>query len=140
MDHIDDQTRHKIREWQVRRLEIKDLMAAHPERVLELTKVLDQMEEEHERILGEAEVVSSAKPVVTSPGGFELRLRVSAGNARHLRKLLEMALYELDGVIEADGEAGAGQAREYPGGMSGSLGAYEYALQVVAGAEPCAVE
>ncbi|HGY9625237.1 hypothetical protein ODI84_01555 [Pseudomonas putida] len=140
MDHIDDQTRHKIREWQVRRLEIKDLMAAHPERVLELTKVLDQMEEEHERILGEAEVVSSDKPVVTSPGGFELQLRVSAGNARHLRKLLEMALYELDGVIEADGEAGAGQAREYPGGMSGSLGAYEYALQVAASAEPCAVE
>ena len=139
MDHVDEQTRHKIREWQMRRLEIKDLMATHPERVLELSQVLDQMEEEHERILAQAEVVASDEPSVT-PGGFDLQLRVSAHNAQHLRKLLEMALYELDGVIEADREGAQGEGRAYPGGMSGSLGTYEYALQVTARSEPCAVE
>jgi len=136
MDHVDDQTRHKIRDWQIRRLEIKDLMAAHPERVLELSKVLDQMEEEHARILGEAEVIADNEQGASASGALDFQLKVSASNARDLRKLLEMALYELDGVLETDHS----QARSYPGGMSGSLGAYEYTLAVVEVDEPRRVE
>ena len=81
MDHLDDQTRHKIRDWQIRRLEIKDLMAAHPERVLELSRVLDQMEEEHERILGEAEVIANTDQGVVAQGALGFELKVSAGSA-----------------------------------------------------------
>ncbi|WP_317847359.1 hypothetical protein [Pseudomonas sp. HTZ2] len=136
MDHLDDQTRHKIRDWQIRRLEIKDLMAAHPERVLELSRVLDQMEEEHERILGEAEVIANTDQGVVAQGALGFELKVSAGSARDLRKLLEMAIYELDGTLEA----GLPEARSYPGGMSGSLGAYEYTLTVAEADGPCRVE
>lgn len=136
MDHVDDQTRHKIRDWQIRRLEIKDLMAAHPERVLELSKVLDQMEEEHERILGEAEVVADDRQDVAAPAALDFQLRVSASNAQDLRKLLEMALYELEGVLNADHS----RQRSHPGGMSGSLGAYEYTLAVAEAGELCRVE
>lgn len=136
MDHLDDQTRHKIRDWQIRRLEIKDLMAAHPERVLELSKVLDQMEEEHERILGEAEVIPSTEQDVAAQGALGFELKVSAGSARDLRKLLEMALYELDGMLDAE----LPEARSYPGGMSGSLGMYEYTLTVAEAGGPCRVE
>ena len=136
MDHLDDQTRHKIRDWQIRRLEIKDLMAAHPQRVLELSKVLDQMEEEHERILGEAEVIASTEQDVAAQGALGFELKVSAGSARDLRKLLEMALYELDGMLDAE----LPEARSYPGGMSGSLGMYEYTLTVAEAGGPCRVE
>lgn len=136
MDHLDDQTRHKIRDWQIRRLEIKDLMAAHPERVLELSRVLDQMEEEHERILGEAEVIASTEQDVAAQGALGFELKVSAGSARDLRKLLEMALYELDGMLDAE----LPEARSYPGGMSGSLGMYEYTLTVAEAGGPCRVE
>lgn len=69
MEHVDDLTRHKIREWQLRRLEIKDQMAASPERVLELSQVLDQMEEEHERILAEA---TPPAPVAAAQALLEL--------------------------------------------------------------------
>ncbi|MCO7516876.1 hypothetical protein NJF44_18995 [Pseudomonas guariconensis] len=135
MDQVDEQTRQRIREWQLRRLEIKNEMAAHPEKVLELTKVLDQMEEEHERILSEASLASDApsdKPEGALLDGLDFQLRVSASNARDLRKLLEMALHELDGLLEADARQVPvdGRGRVYPGGMSGSLGAYEYALEV----------
>jgi hypothetical protein len=128
VEHVDDLTRHKIREWQLRRLEIKDQMANHPERVLELSQVLDQMEEEHERILGEATTVA-AQP--DTGAALELRLNVSAQNARDLRKLLELALHELDGVLD-DSEPGA----SHPGGMAGSLGAYQFDLHV----SPCNLE
>lgn len=119
MDHVDDLT-HKIREWQLRRLEIKDQMACHPERVLELSRVLDQMEEEHERILGEG---SSAPQAPAVPARMTLQLSVSADSARNLRKLLELALHELDDALDAEQ---AGDART--GDMSGSLGAYRFEL------------
>lgn len=122
MEHVDDLTRHKIREWQMRRLEIKDQMAASPERVLELSQVLDQMEEEHERILAEA---TPPAPVADAQALFELHMNVSAGSVRDLRKLLELALHELDGVLDAP-QPGA----SHPGGMAGSLGAYQFELQV----------
>lgn len=122
MEHVDDLTRQKIREWQLRRLEIKDQMAASPERVLELSQVLDQMEEEHERIL-EAAVVPVA--VTADAAVFELQVQVSAHSVRDLRKLLELALHELDGVLDAP-QAGV----SYPGDMAGSLGAYRFELVV----------
>ncbi|WP_248919371.1 hypothetical protein [Pseudomonas entomophila] len=120
MEHVDEITRHKIREWQMRRLEIKDQMIAHPERVLELSQVLDQMEEEHERILGEA-----TPPATEVQPALELQVSVSAGNARDLRKLLELALHELDSALD---EQAPGTT--YPGEMSGSLGAYRFELVV----------
>ncbi|MDR2308013.1 MAG: hypothetical protein LBE53_12590 [Paucimonas sp.] len=120
MEHVDDLTRHKIREWQLRRLEIKDQMAAQPERMLELSQVLDQMEEEHERILGEA-----APPAVASEpaAALALQLNVAASSVRDLRKLLELALHELEGVLDAQQPGNS-----YPGDMSGSLGAYRFEL------------
>ena len=128
MEHVDDLTRQKIREWQLRRLEIKDQMAASPERVLELSQVLDQMEEEHERIL-EAAVVPVA--VTADAAAFELQVQVSAQSVRDLRKLLELALHELEGVLDAP-RVGV----SYPGDMSGSLGAYRFELVVGQAAEP----
>ncbi|PMZ91858.1 MULTISPECIES: hypothetical protein [unclassified Pseudomonas] len=125
MEHVDDLTRQKIREWQLRRLEIKDQMAASPERVLELSQVLDQMEEEHERILEEA-----AAPVAVKADAVALELQVSARSVRDLRKLLELALHELDGVLDAP-QAGV----SHPGDMSGSLGAYRFDLVVGQAAE-----
>lgn len=125
MEHVDDLTRQKIREWQLRRLEIKDQMAASPERVLELSQVLDQMEEEHERILEEA-----AAPVAVKADAVALELQVSARSVRDLRKLLELALHELDGVLDAP-QAGV----SYPGDMAGSLGAYRFDLVVGQAAE-----
>lgn len=127
MEHVDDLTRQKIREWQLRRLEIKDQMAASPERVLELSQVLDQMEEEHERIL-EAAVVPVA--VTADAAAFELQVQVSAQSVRDLRKLLELALHELDGVLDAP-RVGV----SYPGDMSGSLGAYRFEFVVGQAAE-----
>jgi len=125
VEHVDDLTRQKIREWQLRRLEIKDQMAASPERVLELSQVLDQMEEEHERILEEA-----APPVALKADAVALELQVSARSVRDLRKLLELALHELDGILDAP-QAGV----SHPGDMSGSLGAYRFELVVGQAAE-----
>lgn len=122
MEHVDDLTRQKIREWQMRRLEIKDQMAASPERVLELSQVLDQMEEEHESILAEA---VPPVPVAVTQALLELSLNVSAGSVRDLRKLLELALHELDGVLD-EPQPGASHA----GCMAGSLGAYQFELLV----------
>ena len=119
MEHVDDLTRQKIREWQMRRLEIKDQMAASPERVLELSQVLDQMEEEHERILEEA-----AAPVAVKADAVALELQVSARSVRDLRKLLELALHELDCALDSP------PGSTCPGGMSGSLGAYQFELSV----------
>lgn len=102
-------------------------MAAHPERVLELSKVLDEMEEEHERILGEASPGEHAAEAVAD--GLEYRLSLSAHNAQDLPKLLELALHELDGLLAADAQAAEQGPRVYPGGMSGSLGAYAYELE-----------
>jgi hypothetical protein len=109
----------------VRRLEIKDQMANEPERVLELSKVLDQMEEEHERILAEA-----TPPAPAPAAAFALRLEVSASNRRDLRKLLELALHELDSVLDAPGTNPG-----HTGNMSGLLG--DYQLQLTLG-EPSA--
>ena len=51
MDEIDSLTRDKIREWQIRRLDIKEQMHLNPSKTLELSRVLDLMDEEHAELL-----------------------------------------------------------------------------------------
>lgn len=136
--------REKIREWQIRRLEVKDQMQLHPEKTLELSRVLDLMDEEHAEILSgskelyvedasQQEVISAetAAPVSLSrptTGKFELQLDLTARSRDGLRKLLEMAVHELKCCIDArDGELTCEQTN-YSGMMSGTLGGYEFEL------------
>ncbi|WP_166222273.1 hypothetical protein [Pseudomonas atagonensis] len=51
---MENSTQAKIRDWQLRRLEIKEQMQLHPEKTLELSRVLDLMDEEHAAILSGA--------------------------------------------------------------------------------------
>jgi len=136
---IDDLTREKLREWQMRRLEVKTQMQDQPERTLELSRVLDLMDEEHAAILAASTVFNAAEetaqplavqdqPVITESlaGQYDLQLHASAQNPEHLRKLLEMALYEVRAKIEA-GPLAAGADRR---GMSGTLGGYSFELRI----------
>jgi hypothetical protein len=150
VDKIDDLTRMKLREWQMRRLELKDRMQSHPEQTLELSKVLDLMDEEHAAILAGATRVPSqpesepepepelepapaqdftptedASPVAVP--AFDLNLRVTAHTREGLRKLLEMAVYELREQLE---NTAPDTSQNCPGGMSGTLGDYAYTLDI----------
>ncbi|WP_296182790.1 hypothetical protein [Pseudomonas sp. UBA1879] len=146
MDKIDDETRIKLREWQMRRLALKDRMQSHPEQTLELSKVLDLMDEEHAAILaGATRVPSASEPELESEPAqapaavppkltddtlapaFDLTLRVTAHSREGLRKLLEMAVYELREEVD---NAATDAPRTCPGGMSGTLGDYEYTLDI----------
>ncbi|QSL86118.1 hypothetical protein [Pseudomonas atacamensis] len=139
MGEIDDLTREKLREWQMRRLEVKAQMQDQPERTLELSRVLDLMDEEHAAILAASTVFNAAEeaaqPVAVQDqpalaesvaGQYDLQLHASAQNPEHLRKLLEMALYEVQAQIEA-GPLAAGADRR---GMSGTLGGYSFELRI----------
>lgn len=139
MEKVDDLTREKLREWQIRRLQIKDRIQSHPEQTLELSKVLDLMDDEHAEILSQAEMIRSedvleapvptaqpAPPALT--GAYALQLNVAAQNAEDLRRLLDMAIFELQQQISA--MAPTAEARPYRGGMSGSLGEYRIELGV----------
>ncbi|TDF77416.1 hypothetical protein [Pseudomonas sp. H9] len=136
MDEIDDLTKEKLREWQIRRLDIKDQMQSHPEKTLELSRVLDLMDDEHAQILAaavrvaakaeEPEVVTAEHWQPPMAARFALQLQVAANSSEDLRKLLEMAVYELQGLIDAQD----GEARTCPGGMSGTLGSYHFELGV----------
>lgn len=139
MGEIDDLTREKLREWQMRRLEVKAQMQDQPDRTLELSRVLDLMDEEHAAILAASTVFNAAEeaaqpvavqdqPVITESvaGQYDLQLHASAQNPEHLRKLLEMALYEVQAQIEA-GPLAAGADRR---GMSGTLGGYSFELRI----------
>ncbi|WGT31807.1 hypothetical protein [Pseudomonas atacamensis] len=139
MGEIDDLTREKLREWQMRRLEVKTQMQDQPERTLELSRVLDLMDEEHAAILAASTVFNAAEetaqPVAVRDqpalaesvaGQYDLQLHASAQNPEHLRKLLEMALYEVQAQIEA-GPLAAGADRR---GMSGTLGGYSFELRI----------
>lgn len=146
MEGIDSLTREKIREWQIRRLEIKDHMQLHPEKTLELSRVLDLMDEEHAEILSgskdyQAEgahqkgVTSDrAAAAVSSPrsvaGKFDLHLQVTAHSPEDLLKLLQMAVYELHVQIDRQEAVVMGENRKYPGSMSGTLGNYHFELGV----------
>jgi hypothetical protein len=137
VDEVDDLTRERLREWQLRRLEIKDQMQDHPERTLELSKVLDSMDDEHVEILAAAASLkqgapqSEPEPQPSSPiaAQFNVQLQATAGSPEDLRKLLELALYEVQAQIDGNPVI-AGQDRSYPGGMSGTLGDYHFALRI----------
>jgi hypothetical protein len=149
---IDDLTREKLREWQLRRLEVKAQMQEQPERTLELSRVLDLMDEEHAAILAASAVFNAAeKPEQLDPveaqsavaghesvlpaGKYDLQLHATAQSPEHLRKLLEMALYE----VQAQIDAGSVTDRSDRRGMSGTLGDYSFELRIhpEAGNEGC---
>ena len=138
MDEVDDLTRERLREWQLRRLEIKDQMQDHPERTLELSKVLDLMDDEHVEILaaaaslkvqGASQSEPEPQPSSPIPAQFNVQLQATASRPEDLRKLLELALYEVRAQIDGNPVV-AGQDRTYPGGMSGTLGDYHFALRI----------
>ncbi|WP_178113642.1 hypothetical protein [Pseudomonas sp. PB106] len=136
MGEVDDLTRERLREWQLRRLEIKDQMQDHPERTLELSRVLDLMDDEHAEILAAATIKAtgtresaSSSPVEHGLPQFDVQLRVAARSAEDLRKLLELALYEVQAQIDRNPVA-IGEDRSYPGDMSGTLGEYHFTLRI----------
>ncbi|WP_178116956.1 hypothetical protein [Pseudomonas sp. GXM4] len=139
MGEIDDLTREKLREWQMRRLEVKTQMQDQPERTLELSRVLDLMDEEHAAILAASTVFNAAEEAAqplavqdqpalaeSVAGQYDLQLHASAQNPEHLRKLLEMALYEVQAQIDAGAVASGDERR----GMSGTLGGYSFELRI----------
>lgn len=139
MGEIDDLTREKLREWQLRRLEVKTQMQDQPERTLELSRVLDLMDEEHAAILAASTVFNAAEETAqplavqdqpalaeSVAGHYDLQLHASAQNPEHLRKLLEMALYEVQAQIDAGAMASGTERR----GMSGTLGGYSFELRI----------
>jgi hypothetical protein len=144
---IDDLTREKLREWQLRRLEVKEQMQEQPERTLELSRLLDLMDEEHAAILAASTVFNAveetAQPVAVQDqpaaepraGQYDLQLHASAQSPEHLRKLLEMALYEVQAQIDAGSMTDCAARR----GMSGTLGDYSFELRIhpEAGSEGC---
>ncbi|NNB28204.1 hypothetical protein [Pseudomonas fragi] len=142
MGKMDNLTREKIREWQIRRLGIKDQMQLHPEKILELTRVLDLMDEEHAAILNgsataQADVGPSVglAPVIEHSlcrvaDRFDLQLHVTAHSEEDLSKLLEIAVYELQKHISAKGSEVTRDGRRHTAGMSGTLGGYNFELCV----------
>lgn len=136
MEKVDDLTREKLREWQMRRLEIKDRIQSHPEQTLELSRVLDLMDDEHAQILSEAQMIRdeevtdapapTAQPAPPLAGACTLQLNVAAQSPEDLRRLLDMAVFELQQQINAMA-SGADSPAHY-GGMSGSLGEYRFEL------------
>ncbi|WP_339496384.1 hypothetical protein [Pseudomonas canadensis] len=130
MEKVDDLTREKLREWQMRRLEIKDRIQSHPEQTLELSRVLDLMDDEHAEILSQAEMIRSAdvanEPTPPLTGAYTLQLNVAAQSAEDLRRLLDMAVFELQQQVNA--MAATADAGPHCGGMSGSLGEYRFEL------------
>lgn len=123
MEEVDPLTKERLREWQVRRLAIKDQMQEHPEKTLELSRVLDLMDDEHEQILHEARrrgATSSEQQPASH--GVNLQLNASAATTQDLRKLLELALHELDGLLEHPDQSGSR-------GMAGTLGEYRFELR-----------
>ena len=131
VEKVDDLTREKLREWQMRRLEIKDRIQSHPEQTLELSRVLDLMDDEHAQILSEAQMIR-VEEVTDAPappplaGACTLQLNVAAQSAEDLRRLLEMAVFELQQHINA--MASGADSPAHCGGMSGSLGEYRFEL------------
>jgi hypothetical protein len=142
---METSTQKKIREWQLRRLDIKEQMQLHPEKTLELSKVLDLMDEEHAAILNSASVAQDkdahsqgipepearvVSPVRAVANRFDMQLRVTAETSENLFKLLEMAMYELKGQIDVREARKAIEKKSYPGSMSGTLGDYQFELLI----------
>lgn len=149
MAEIDNLTRQKLREWQIRRVDVKENMRLHPDRALEFSRVLDLMDEEHAEILSEAAASQAdlahqhvraaeqdepaAHGLPTKTGTFSLQLQVDSDSTEGLRRLLELALYELNQRIDTSARVAAGEQRTYPGGTSGTLGSYRFELGVNGG-------
>jgi len=146
MKNVDYTTQKEIREWRIRRSEVKDQMRLHPEKTLELSKVLDLMDEEHAEILARSKdneaagahmqgaALDRAAPAeqLTFPvaGRFELHLHVAAERPEDLRRLLETAVHELQRQIDTYGAEVKGEQSECSGSMSGTLGNYYFKLGV----------
>jgi hypothetical protein len=130
MDKIDDLTQAKLREWQNRRLQVKDRMQSHPEQTLELSNVLDLMDDEHAAILA-----GSAANQAPAAARFELQLNVAASSTDDLRKLIEMAVYELQRHIDQQKDVALGERNTHTAGMSGTLGNYQFELDINSDAE-----
>lgn len=146
MSEIDSLTREKIREWQIRRLGIKEQMQLHPSRALEFSRVLDLMDEEHAEILSGSnrdqyrdanrqENNSSLAVAVESflPSAsrkLDLQLHLSAKSPAGLCRLLEMAVLELKYCIDRTEVEPSSECSKCPGGMSGTLGSYEFVLDI----------
>ena len=143
---MDNSTQAKIRDWQLRRLEIKEQMQLHPEKTLELSRVLDLMDEEHAAILSgatgsrledEPRQDMSPDPILNSRSSIhavaeqcDLQLRVTAESPENLLRLLEMAVYELRGKVGAEGASVGKESGSYPGEMSGTFGGYRFELRI----------
>ncbi|PMY37423.1 MULTISPECIES: hypothetical protein [Pseudomonas] len=146
MGETDNLTREKLREWQVRRLEVKDQMQLHPEKTLELSRILDLMDDEHAAILSgstgnpvegehqrQVAFAQTAIPEylsVPAASKLDLQLNITASNPEDLRRLLEMAVYELQGHIDTKAAATLDGHSSYSGAMSGTLGSYQFELGV----------
>lgn len=128
MEEVDPLTKERLREWQLRRLAIKDQMQEHPEKTLELSRVLDLMDDEHEQILHEARRQDTdTREQHPASHGVNLQINATAATTQDLRKLLELALHELDGLLEQPGQSSSR-------GMAGTLG--EYRFELALDAEP----
>ena len=104
------------------------------------------MDEEHAAILSNApgsavksahvqdvslDPVTDPRPSIQEVAGkFDLQLRVMAGGAESLLRLLEMAVYELQGKIDAEGTKVSGGNSRYIGSMAGTLGDYHFELSI----------
>ncbi|MDY0934991.1 hypothetical protein [Pseudomonas viridiflava] len=146
MQKIDNLIQEKLRDWQIRRLEIKDQMQLHPEKILDLSRVLDLMDEEHAAILGGSmenqsldteqlnsiadRTMAGKDSLRSATSTFELQLHVAASNSDDLRKLLKIAVYELRKQIKAQGIDAPCDRSSRPGNMSGTLGTYHFELDV----------
>ncbi|MBV4459347.1 hypothetical protein KVG96_15440 [Pseudomonas sp. COR58] len=138
---MDDLIRERIRDWQFRRLEIKERMQSHPEETLELAQVLDLMDEEHAAILSgaaghepeagaAADEASRAGSPQPADGGFSLQLHVAAHSGEDLSRLLDLAVHELQKQIQANAVAPVQAPGVRPGSMSGTLGDYRFELHL----------
>lgn len=145
MAEIDNLTRQRLREWQIRRVDVKEKMRLHPDRALEFSRVLDLMDEEHAEILSgatanlpgrdhqQATATEEDDPTVhdrpPAVRAFSLQLQVDSGSSEGLRRLLELALYELNECIDSSSHV-AGEQTTFPGGTSGTLGSYRFEFGV----------
>ncbi|WP_434772035.1 hypothetical protein [Pseudomonas entomophila] len=155
MDRVDPLIEERIRAWQARRLAIKDQMQSSPERTLELSRVLDEMDEEHERLLQAAPGDGVFDKAPSQVGSFGNMLSAKAvgsasqaeGEPLHdsapapapvplsLRLDLTAATVEdLRRLVdlafhELEGQLVAGPTRPLTGHMAGTLGRYRFALR-----------
>lgn len=114
----------------------------HPERSLELSEILDLMDEEHSRIINgmetntkpsaqQREAIASLAPstnlLPSTAHKLELQLNISAQNLRDIHRLLDIAIYELQSKTNVDNEI---SDISHYGSMTGTLGNYKIKLEL----------